>query len=132
MAQPILAQERPTYEAPSARFHKVTKPRLYYPKDAIPLRTPFRDSVLHTIYESAQRELEDSLLSVDISTWQSYDEDDSPILLLTFWTNAEHGERLRVDRAISELIAEKSKAWSIQQKKDYGETIYFGVEPIDV
>ena len=132
MAQLALAQERPIYEAPSARFHTTTIPRLYYPKDAVPLRTPFRDSVLHGIYESAQRELGNSLKSVDISTWQSYDEDDSPILLLTFWTDADKSERLRADKAIAELVSEMSARWSDIEKKDYGETIYFGVEPIDV
>lgn len=130
MAQIALGQERPTYEAPSARFHTVTIPRLYYPKDAIPLRTPFRDSVLHRIYESAKKELGDSLKSVDISTWQSYDEDDSPILLLTFWTDADQSERLEVEQTVFGVIGEESKSWSEMQKKDYSETIYFGLEPI--
>ena len=127
MAQASLAQQRPIYEAPSARFQTATIPRLYYPKDVIPLRTPFRDSVLHRIYESARSELGDSLKSVEVSTWQSYDEDDLPILLLTFWTDVERNERSVID-----AIIEESKSWSVMEKKDYSETIYFGLEPIDV
>jgi hypothetical protein len=130
MAQFALVQERAIYETPKVRLRTGATPRLYYPKDAIPLRTPFRDSVLHTIYESAQRELRKSLKSVDISTWQSYDEDDSPILLLTFWTDAEQSERLQVEKTVIDAIVEESKSWSDMQKKDYSETIYFGLEPI--
>ena len=132
MAQAILAQQRPIYEAPKVRRQAARVPRLYYPSDAIPLRTPFRDSVVQVIYEFALEELRDALESVTISTWQSYDEDDSPILLLTFWTDADKSERLRVDNAIAELVSEMSDRWSEIEKKDYGETIYFGVEPIDV
>ena len=132
MAQSALAKRRPTYEAPKARRHATNAPRLYYPKDAIPLRTPFRASVIQTIYEFAQKELRDALKSVDISTWQSYHEDDSPILLLTFWTDADQSERLRVEATVIDAIIEKSKSWSDMQKKDYSETIYFGLEPIDV
>ena len=132
MALYALDRERPTYEAPKARRPSATAPRLYYPKDAVPLRTSFRDSVIQTIHEFAQEKLGDNLKSVDISTWQSYDEADSPILLLTFWSDADKSERLRVDNAIAEFVSEMSDRWSDIEKKDYGETIYFGVEPIDV
>ena len=50
----------------------------------------------------------------------------------TFWTDADAAERLRVDEAIADLIAEEWKSWSDEQKKDYGKMIYFGVEPIEV
>ena len=132
MAQAALAQQRPIYEVPKLRRQATKAPRLYYPSDTVPLRTPFRDSVVQVIYEFALEELGDTLESVTISTWQSYDEPDSPILLLTFWSDVNKSERLRVDNAIAEFVAEMSNSWSDIEKKDYGETIYFGVEPIDV
>ena len=132
MAEFALAKELTIYEAPKVRRPMTTAPLLYYPNDALPLRTPFRDSVVQMIYEFGQAELGDTLQSVTISTWQSYNEPDSPILLVTFWTHSDKPERLRVDKAISELVAEMSASWSDIEKKDYGETIYFGVEPIDV
>ena len=132
MAQSALAKQRPMYETPRARRHAINAPRLYYPKDAIPLRTPFRASVIQTIYEFTQKELGDNLKSVDISTWQSYDEDDFPILLLTFWTDVDRNERLQVEATVIAAIIEESKSWSVTEMKDYSETIYFGVEPIDV
>ena len=131
MAQATLAQQRPIYEAPKVRRKATRAPRLFYPTDAIPLRSPFRDSVLHAIYESAQEELGDALKSVVVSTWQSYDEDDSPILLLTFWTDADNTERMRADRVLTGLVSQMFDSWSEGERKEYSETIYFGVEPID-
>ena len=132
MAQSALAKQRPMYEVPKARRYAANAPRLYYPKDAIPLRTSFRDSVLQTIYEFAQKELGNALKSVVISTWNSHDEPVPPILLLTFWTDADKNERLRAEGMIIEAVIEESMDWSDAQRKDYAETIYFGVEPINV
>ena len=114
------------------RARKSSPPCLTFTIEADALRTPFRDYVLQTIFELAREELGDSLKDAVVSTWRSHDEPDSPILLPTFWADADKDERLRVDKAIADLITEEWEAWSDEQRQDCAKTIYFGVEPIEV
>lgn len=133
MAQSVSIQQHPFFnEAPETRRRAGLSALLYFPIDAVALRTRFRASVLQTIYELAHEELGNALKSAVVSTWLSLDEPVPPILLLTLWTDADEVERLRVDNSIVEAIVKESASWSDAQKQDYSKTIYFGLEPIDI
>ena len=130
-----IVENKPADHLPTLDDLRASKPSpacLTFTPEADALRTPFRDYVLQAIFELAQKELGGRLRDAVVSTWQSLDEPDHPILLPTFWADADDAERLRVDEAIAELVAEEWKSWSDEQKKDYGKMIYFGVEPIEV
>ena len=80
----IVVEKMPVEELPTLedlRTCKSSPTCLTFTPEADALRTPFRDYVLQTIFELAQKELENSLKDAVVSTWQSLDEPDHPILL---------------------------------------------------
>ncbi len=133
MAQPMPNKAEDGYqEAPSGLSN--TQPdrdgvSLYFPSEAIAMRTPFRDAALNFIYRAALELSDGRLESAEVSVWSHPDEEDSETLDLILVVDADWEFISKLRYEILVKLGEWSSEWSEERKRDYGRHIYFGFLP---
>ena len=100
---------------------------LYFPVEALPMRTRFRDAALNFIYQVALDLSDGRLQSAAVEVWSNPGEDDSMILNLTLEvdTNRDAIKELRYRTFVK--VTEWLGNRTAQEKADYGRRIYFGM-----
>ncbi len=104
-------------------------PALFFPREARPLRTPFRSHALHLLYWAALSELGGRLRSATVSAWSEPGEADSEILLLSILADADAARLEMVRDSVLAVISEEAADWSEEERQDYSRRIYFELEP---
>ena len=117
-------------KAMSTRRSRKSALRLFFPVDAKALRTPFRAHALQLIYDHAATELGPALESAVVATWSQLGEPDSTVLVLNIAAKVDEAEARRVRKAVLSHIAQEASLWSMADKEDYGERIYFDVDSV--
>ena len=105
---------------------------LFFPLDAMFLRTPFRAQVLRLIHEVAVRELGNRIASVDVQAGADPDEPGRFRLLLSIWADVDRHQWRAADKAISEAVFEQEANWTEEQRADYLRMIDFEVMPLKI
>ena len=103
---------------------------LFFPREAMALRTQFRSSALHLLYWAAQAELGRYLRSATVSMWSEPGETESETLLLSILADADETELERVRDVVLVAISEEAKGWSADERHDYSRRVYFELEPL--
>ena len=103
--------------------------RLYWPLEAIAMRTAFRDSALRFIYQTVLILSDGRLQSAAVEVWSNPGEEDSLTLNLTLEVDADRNtiKALRYETVVK--VTEWLKDRAVDEKADYGRRIYFGVVP---
>lgn len=105
-------------------------PALYYYPDTDRLRTPFRDSVIEFIYQTALEMDDGRLKSACVTIYTPRIEYDIETLDLTLDIDAGWDEIVELEREIRLKVAEWRKDWSDEQRKDYIHRITFMYLPL--
>lgn len=105
---------------------------LFFPLDAMMLRTPFRIRVLHLIYEIAHRELGNRIASVVVQASPDPDDPSHVGLLLSIWADVDKHQWQAADRAISGAVFEQETNWTEEERADYLKMIEFEVLPLKI
>ena len=103
---------------------------LYFPLDAKALRTPFRASVLQSIYEIARRELGSRMVSAAVEAAADPDDPGRIRLLLSIWANVDRQQWKAVDKTVDQAVFERQAAWTEDERADYLRTIDFEILPL--
>lgn len=105
---------------------------LFFPLDAMFLRTPFRAQVLRLIHEIAVRELDNRIASVEVQASADPDASGRFRLLLTIWADVDKHQWRAADKAISEAMFEQESNWTEEEMADYLKMIDFEVMPLNI
>ena len=132
MTQSVLSRNRPSSYRLKDRRPSETEYRLFFPIEVRPLLSRFRVHVLQTIYECAQKELGDKLISATVSVYYDHYEPVPPILILGIAADIDGEEFGRVHRALVESIGLEALLWSDAEKSDYRAAIHFELVPLDI
>ena len=100
-------------------------PALYYYPDTDRLRTPFRDSVIEFIYQTALEMDDGRIESVRVSVYTPRIECDVETLQLTFMVDMDLDAAFELDCEIQRRLDEWGKDWSDAQRKDVIQRIDF-------
>ena len=106
--------------------------RLHFSMEAKPLLTSFRVHTFQTIYESAQKELGDSLESATVSVYYDHYEPVPPILVLGIAAHIDGKRFGEVLDVLVDSIVMESMLWSESEKADYRKSIRCELVPLDV
>ena len=102
---------------------------LYFPPDAMGMRTRFRDTVLNYIYRTSLDLADGRLQSAEVSVSSQPDEEDSLTLELALTIDADWEFIRKLGHDILVRVGEWSKEWSEEERDDYARRIYFGLVP---
>ena len=102
---------------------------LYFPVDLWGVVTPFRQSVLTRIFQTAWRLSEGLLVSGVVWSARAPDEENSLHLNLTMTVDSSWETADGLHDQILEWLADWSQYWSEDERDDYSRWIYFGVAP---
>ena len=105
---------------------------LFFPLDAMFLRTPFRVMVLHLIYKFARQELDNRIVSVAVDASVDPDDPSQTRLLLSIWADVDKHQWHMADKAISRAIFEQEANWTEDERADYLKMIDFEVVPLKI
>ena len=105
---------------------------LFFPLEAMMLRTPFRTRVLHLIYEIAQQELGNDIVSVTVQASADPNEPGQIGLLLTIWADVDKHQWHAADKAINKAMFEQEANWTEEERADYLRMIDFEVVPLKI
>lgn len=102
---------------------------LHFSMEAKPLLTSFRVHALQTIYESAQKELGESLESATVSVYHDHYEPVPPILVLGILADIDGKRFGEVLDVLIDSIATESMLWSEAEKADFNKIIQLDLIP---
>ena len=105
------------------------EPDLHFLPDTVALRTPFRDSALNYIHQTALELADGRLESAVVEFWSYPNEEDSEILDLTLTVDGDWEFIKELRDEILVKLSEWSRDLSQEQMEDYGRRIYFGLLP---
>ena len=105
---------------------------LFFPLDAMFLRTSFRAQVLRLIHEVAVRELGNRIASVEVQASADPDDPGQFRLLLSIWADVDKHQWRAADKAISEAMFEQESNWTEEERADYLKMIDFEVMPLNI
>ena len=121
---------------PASNLKAGSEPRapalLFFPLDAMMLRTPFRVMVLHLIYGIAHQELGNRIVSVGVQANADPDDPGQIGLLLSIWADVDKHLWHTADKAIGKAVFEQEAAWTEEQRTDYLKMIDFEVVPLKI
>ena len=102
---------------------------LYFPVEAMAMRTRFRDTALNFIYQVALDLSDGHMQSAAVEIWSNPDEVDSMILNLTLEVDASRDAIRELRYKTLVRVTEWLKDRTEDEKADYGRRVYFGVVP---
>ena len=105
---------------------------LFFPLDAMFLRTPFRVRVLHLIYEIARQELGNRIVSAAVQASADPDDPGQIGLLLSVWADVDQHQWHTADKAITKAMFEQEANWAEEERADYLRMIDFEVVPLKI
>lgn len=130
MAQALFLEDwrvLPTVTRPSTYQNA---PILHFPLESIGVRTPFRAWVLNRIYQLAEELTHRRLESARVSVWTDSDEEGPVTFVLTLLVDAAWETCDLLAQQILQRISEEAADWSMEDKEDYREHIYFTLGPL--
>ena len=125
-----LRQENP--DPLSISRHDRLSLNLYFPPETKGLRTQFRESVLNYIYRTALGLSGDRLKFPWVSVGSTPEEEDSLTLDLTLTVDADWEFIAKLSHDILVRVSEWSRAWTEEEREDYGRRIYFAILPLNL
>ena len=113
----------------SVRQRSLAKRHLYFPIESRPLLTQFKVYVLQTIFESASRELGESLKTATVLVYHDHHEATHPTLVLQIVADLDRESFSLVHKRVAGDIALESLLWSESNKVEYREMIHYEFIP---
>ena len=102
---------------------------LHFPYETLAILNPFRKRVITYIFLTARGLSQGRLDSAEVSISSISDQDAVFALDLTLTIDADWTFIKRLRRNVLGKVSEWSEEWSDDEKREYGERIYFGILP---